>query len=132
MGLSWNKMPSIAKHSLKKSDLNQSYPQSSYTFYYNCKGKCMELCQNWHALMLIISQIQTFTQKSDFFQTTFELKVWIQTFAEKFWPKREALHPHILYSDNYSEKWSVLMLRDSKIRLFKHTMRIPIQYIYKY
>ena len=26
--------------------------------------------------------IQTFTQKSDFFQTTFELKVWIQTFAE--------------------------------------------------
>ena len=28
------------------------------------------------------SQIQTFTQKSDFFQTTFDLKVWIQTFAE--------------------------------------------------
>ena len=32
--------------------------------------------------MLKISQIQTFTQKSDFFQTTFDLKVWIQTFAE--------------------------------------------------
>ena len=28
------------------------------------------------------SQIQTFTQKSDFFQTTFELKVRIQTFVE--------------------------------------------------
>ena len=32
--------------------------------------------------MLKMFQIQTFTQKSDFFQTTFELKVWIQTFAE--------------------------------------------------
>ena len=32
--------------------------------------------------MLKISQIQTFTQKSDFIQTTFDLKVWIQTFAE--------------------------------------------------
>ena len=32
--------------------------------------------------MLKISQIQTFTQKSDFFQTTFDLKVWIQTFAK--------------------------------------------------
>ena len=30
--------------------------------------------------MLKISQIQTLTQKSDFFQTTFDLKVWIQTF----------------------------------------------------
>ena len=29
-----------------------------------------------------ISQIQTFRQKLDFFQTTFELKVRIQTFAE--------------------------------------------------
>ena len=26
--------------------------------------------------------MQTFTQKSDFFQTTSELKVWIQTFAK--------------------------------------------------
>ena len=32
--------------------------------------------------MLKISQIQTFTQKSDFIQTTFDLKVWIQTFAK--------------------------------------------------
>ena len=32
--------------------------------------------------MLKMFQIQTFTQKSDFFQTTFELKVWIQTFAK--------------------------------------------------
>ena len=32
--------------------------------------------------MLKMSQIQTFTQKSDFIQTTFDLKVWIQTFAE--------------------------------------------------
>ena len=32
--------------------------------------------------MLKISQIQTFTQKSDFIQTTFDLKVWIHTFAE--------------------------------------------------
>ena len=32
--------------------------------------------------MLKMSQIQTFTQKSDFIQTTFDLKVRIQTFAE--------------------------------------------------
>ena len=32
--------------------------------------------------MLKISQIQTFIQKSDFIQTIFDLKVWIQTFAE--------------------------------------------------
>ena len=32
--------------------------------------------------MLKVSQIQTFTQKSDFIQTTFDLKVWIQTFVE--------------------------------------------------
>ena len=32
--------------------------------------------------MLKLFQIQTFTQKSDLFQTTFDLKVWIQTFAE--------------------------------------------------
>ena len=32
--------------------------------------------------MLKVSQIQTFTQKSDFIQTTFDLKVWIQTFAK--------------------------------------------------
>ena len=29
-----------------------------------------------------IPKMQTFTQKSDFFQTTSELKVWIQTFAK--------------------------------------------------
>ena len=32
--------------------------------------------------MLKLSQIQTFTQKSDFVQITFALKVWIQTFAK--------------------------------------------------
>ena len=42
----------------------------------------MELCWNWHAWMLKIPKNQTFTQKSDFFQSTFELKVWIETFAE--------------------------------------------------
>ena len=32
--------------------------------------------------MLKVSQIQTFTQKSDFIQTTFDQKVLIQTFAK--------------------------------------------------
>ena len=82
MGPRWNRMQSLAKHNLKKSDLNQSLSYSPHLFYYHCKGNCMELCWNWHALMLKISQIQTFTQKSDFIQTTFDLKVWIQTFAE--------------------------------------------------
>ena len=33
-------------------------------------------------MLLKLSQIQTFTQKSDFFQTTFDIKVWIRTRLE--------------------------------------------------
>ena len=75
-------MQLIAKHNLKNSDLSQSKSYLSHLFCCHCRGKHMKLCWNWHTLMLKISQIQTLTQKWDFFQTTFELIVWIQTFAE--------------------------------------------------